>query len=228
MLETVEHQTGNNPSWTILWLHGLGADGNDFVPLIPELIRPGWPALRFVFPHAPVRKITINNGYAMRAWYDIISLDFSQKREDDAGVLQSIEQVNELIAREHQRGIAASNVLLAGFSQGGAIALAAGLRRTHAVAGIIALSTYLPMAESIAEQITPTGRRTPIFMAHGSQDNVVPIAAGKHSLARLQQLQVDVQWHDYPMPHSLCAEEVVDLANWLALRFGLSDSTTAD
>jgi phospholipase/carboxylesterase len=143
LLQTVEQETGANPQWTVLWLHGLGADGHDFAPIVPELVRPAWPALRFVFPHAPVRPVTINGGVPMRAWYDIVGMDFAT-RADAAGVEESIAQVEALIAREAERGIPASRLLLAGFSQGGAITLATGLRRREPLAGLIALSTYLP------------------------------------------------------------------------------------
>jgi len=143
LLQTVEQETGANPQWTVLWLHGLGADGHDFAPIVPELVRPHWPALRFVFPHAPVRPVTINGGVPMRAWYDIVGMDFAT-RADAAGVEESIEQVEALIAREAERGIPASRLLLAGFSQGGAITLATGLRRREPLAGLVALSTYLP------------------------------------------------------------------------------------
>ncbi len=149
LLDTVEHETGASPQWSVLWLHGLGADGHDFAPLVPELVRPDWPALRFVFPHAPVRAVTINNGVRMRAWYDIVGMDFPT-RADSAGIEESLAQVDALIAREQARGITPERLLLAGFSQGGAITLAAGLRRQVPLAGLIALSTYLPGASQAA------------------------------------------------------------------------------
>jgi phospholipase/carboxylesterase len=217
MLETIERETGANPRWSIVWLHGLGADGNDFAPMVPELVRRDWPALRFVFPHAPVRAVTINNGFRMRAWYDIRNLDLTE-RADDAGVRASIAEVDALIAREGDRGVPPERIVLAGFSQGGAIALAAGLRREAGLAGIIALSTYLPLQSSNASEITPAGKRTPVFMAHGRVDPVVLPQWGAASRDKLQALGVSVQWREYPMPHSVCAEEVRDIGDWLTTR----------
>lgn len=218
LLETVEHETGPAPAWSILWLHGLGADGHDFAPIVPELVRPGWPHLRFVFPHAPVRAVTINNGHRMRAWYDIRDLDFGQ-RADEAGVRASIAQVEALIARENERGVPSARIVLAGFSQGGAIALATGLRREAGLAGLVALSTYLPLATSTAAETTAAGRRTPVFMAHGRADPVIPIAIGQASGQTLRILGLTVEWHDYAMPHSVCAGEIGDLGDWLSTRF---------
>ena len=218
LLETIERETAPDPTWTVLWLHGLGADGNDFAPIVPELVREGWPALRFVFPHAPEREVTINGGLRMRAWYDIRDANLAS-RADQAGVEQSIRQVDALIAREAARGIAASRLVLAGFSQGGAITLAAGLRRTEPLAGLIALSSYLPMIERAASDTTAEAVGQPLFMGHGSQDPVVPYAAGEYSAAALRRLGFSVDWHRYPMPHSVCAEEIRDLAEWLSQRF---------
>ena len=218
LLETVEHETGRSPAWTVLWLHGLGADGNDFVPLVPELLRRDWPAIRFVFPHAPVRAVTINNGVRMRAWYDIRDFDFAS-RADEAGVLESIAQVEALVAREAARGVPASRVLLVGFSQGGAIALAVGLGRTSPLAGLIALSSYLPMADQLARAMPAAAATQPLFMAHGQHDPVVPYAAGELSAAHLRALGFQVDWHAYPMAHQVCAEQVRDLGDWLARRF---------
>lgn len=218
LLETVEHETGPAPAWTILWLHGLGADGNDFLPLVPELLQPGWPALRFVFPHAPVRAVTINNGARMRAWYDIRNFDIDQ-RADEQGVRESITQVEALVAREGERGVPPARVLLAGFSQGGAIALAAGVRREAAMGGLVALSTYLPMASTTAAEATRAGLATPVFMAHGSHDQVVPEGLGQRSRDHLKGLGMAIDWHSYPMQHSVCADEVRDLTGWLQRRF---------
>jgi phospholipase/carboxylesterase len=223
LLQTLERETAPDPRWTVLWLHGLGADGNDFAPIVPELVRSGWPALRFVFPHAPQRAVTINGGARMRAWYDIRSTDFASgnlaNRADEQGVRESVAQVEALIARETSRGIPASRLLLAGFSQGGAIALAAGLRREAPLAGLIALSAYLPMHDRAAQTVTPQARTQPLFMAHGTQDPVVPVAAGEHSAALLRELGFSVDWHRYPMPHSVCAEEIRDLGDWMSRRF---------
>lgn len=219
LLDTVEHETGPAPAWTVLWLHGLGADGNDFAPIVPELLRPDWPALRFVFPHAPVRAVTINNGVRMRAWYDIRDFSDLNNRADETGVDESVAQIEALIAREAERGVPASRVLLAGFSQGGAVALAAGLRRTQPLAGLIALSTYLPMPDRLARETQDAARAQPLFMAHGSYDPVVPFAAGEISAARLRTLGLSPDWHAYPMAHQVCLEEIRDLGDWMSRRF---------
>lgn len=218
MLDTIEKETGADPRWAVIWLHGLGADGNDFAPIVPQLLRPGWPGIRFVFPHAPVRAVTINAGMRMRAWYDIRSMSIEQ-RADEAGVRESIAALESLIAREHERGIGPERIILAGFSQGGAIVLATALRHAHAIAGVMALSTYLPLAAQTASEATAAGRATPIFMAHGSHDPVVPLALGEHSRDALRALGVALDWHTYPMPHAVCAEEIADIATWLDRRF---------
>jgi phospholipase/carboxylesterase len=218
MLDTVERTTGRDPTWSIVWLHGLGADGNDFSPIVPELVRPGWPALRFVFPHAPVRPVTLNAGMRMRAWYDIRDLELDS-RADEAGVRESIAELDALVAREGERGIPPSRVVLAGFSQGGAIVLTAALRREQPVAGVLALSTYLPLASSNAVEATPGGRSTPVFMGHGTQDPMVRCAWGEASRDALRALGVPVEWRTYPMPHSVCADEVRDAGDWLTARF---------
>lgn len=214
LLQTVEQETAPEPRWSVLWLHGLGADGHDFAPIVPELVRADWPALRFVFPHAPQRAVTINGGMRMRAWYDIRDPDFAN-RADVQGVEESIAQVDALIAREAARGVPASRLILAGFSQGGAVTLAAGLRRSTPLAGLVALSSYLPMHEPAAPQAVSQ----PVFMAHGLQDPVVPYAAGERSAALMRQLGFSIDWHGYPMPHSVCAHEIRDLGDWLSQRF---------
>ncbi|WP_200944107.1 MULTISPECIES: alpha/beta hydrolase [unclassified Lysobacter] len=219
LLDTVEHETGPSPAWSVLWLHGLGADGNDFAPIVPELLRPDWPALRFVFPHAPVRAVTINNGVRMRAWYDIRDFSDFNHRADEAGVDESVAQIEALIEREAERGVPASRVLLAGFSQGGAVALAAGLRREQPLAGLIALSTYLPMPERLARETREGARSQPVFMAHGRHDPVVPYAAGETSAARLRALGLNPDWHAYPMAHQVCLEQIQDLGDWMSRRF---------
>ncbi|NUS38435.1 MAG: carboxylesterase [Lysobacter sp.] len=216
--DTVEHETGPNPQWSILWLHGLGADGHDFAPIVPELVRPEWPALRFVFPHAPVRAVTINGGVRMRAWYDIRDLDLAQ-RADESGVDESVALVEELVAREAARGVPAHRLILAGFSQGGAITLAAGLLRATPFAGLVALSTYLPMHDRAAQRLANGANAQPVFMGHGTLDPVVPYAAGEASAQALRSLGFRVDWHRYAMPHSVCAEEVRDLGDWLSQRF---------
>ena len=218
LLETVEQETGPNPQWAVIWLHGLGADGHDFAPIVPELVRPGWPALRFVFPHAPVRPVTINNGMRMRAWYDIVGMDFPT-RADSHGVNQSVTQANALIEREQARGIPAHRILLAGFSQGGAIALAAGVRRTTPLAGLIALSTYLPDAQAATAEKADAATSQPVFMAHGGSDPVIPMMYAEQSADLLKTFGFNVEWHRYPMAHQVCAEELSDLGNWMAQRF---------
>ncbi|THD04872.1 alpha/beta hydrolase [Rhodanobacter lindaniclasticus] len=216
-LPTVEHETAANPTHSIIWLHGLGADGHDFAPIVPELVDPAWPALRFVFPHAPVRPVTINNGMSMRAWYDVAGFD-ARAPQDEAGIRASIAAVEALIAREHERGVPAGRIVLAGFSQGGAIALAAGLCHAQTLAGIVALSTYLPIAEVVARERSPANAATPIFQAHGSADPVVAMQRGIDSRDRLQALGHVVDWHSYPMAHAVCAEEIADLHRWLGAR----------
>ncbi|RNF84466.1 alpha/beta hydrolase [Montanilutibacter psychrotolerans] len=220
LLDTVEIETGPAPEWTVLWLHGLGADGNDFAPLVPNLVRKDWPALRFVFPHAPPRAVTINNGMRMRAWYDIRDMNLAN-RADEAGVEESIVQVEALIAREAERGMPASRVLLVGFSQGGAITLAAGMRRTTPLAGLVALSTYIPMAERLLATLPAVGAAAtqPVFMAHGQFDPVVPYQAGDMGARQLRTLGFDVDWHAYPMAHQVCDQQVRDLGDWLTRRF---------
>lgn len=217
MLQTVEQETGASPQWSVIWLHGLGADGHDFAPIVPELVRPHWPALRFVFPHAPVRPITINNGVPMRGWYDIVGMDF-RSRADMAGVQESVLQLDALIAREIERGVALEKIFLAGFSQGGAIILTAALSRIAPLAGLIALSTYLPEAERARR--VDGAVQVPVFMAHGSSDPVIPQAVAVHSAQALQALGLEVEWHSYPMAHQVCAEEIQALGDWLQERLG--------
>jgi phospholipase/carboxylesterase len=186
------------------------------------LVRSEWPAIRFVFPHAPVRAVTINGGARMRAWYDIRDMNLAN-RADSEGVAESVAQVEALIAREAERGIGAERVLLAGFSQGGAVTLAAGIARVRPLAGLIALSTYLPMTPAQAQAaLQPTAVSQPVFMAHGQFDPVVPCAGGEMSAAALKQFGFDVQWQRYPMQHAVCAEEIRDLGDWLSTRFAAS------
>lgn len=218
LLDCVEQQTSPAPSWSVLWLHGLGADGHDFAPIVPELVRPHWPGLRFVFPHAPVRPVTINGGVRMRAWYDIADLDLAN-RADETGVAESIAQVDALIEREIARGIPAHRILLTGFSQGGAITLAAGIRRRTPLAGLIALSTYMPAINKAADAKVDGAERQPLFMAHGLQDPVVPYFAGEQSAALMQRLGFRVEWRRYPMAHQVCAEQIRDLGDWMQTLF---------
>jgi phospholipase/carboxylesterase len=219
LLETVEHETGPQPRWSVLWLHGLGADGNDFAPIVPELVREDWPAIRFVFPHAPVRAVTINGGARMRAWYDIRDMNLAN-RADAEGVAESVAQVEALVEREAQRGIPPERLVLAGFSQGGAITLAAGIARAQPLAGLVALSTYLPMAPAQAQAaLRPAAASQPLFMAHGVFDPVVPAAAGEASAKAMTSFGFDVQWHRYPMQHAVCPEEIRHLGDWMTARF---------
>ena len=197
----------------MIWLHGLGADGHDFEPIVPELgLR--FP-VRFVFPHAPVRAVTINGGMAMRAWYDIFSFD-RHAEEDAAGIRASAAAVTELVDREIARGVASERIVLAGFSQGGAIALHAGLREPRPLAGVLALSTYLPLATTLASERSAANARIPIFMAHGTDDPVLPFAMAEASRRALESLGYAVDWHAYPMAHSVCLEEIGAIGAWLA------------
>ena len=218
LLDCVELATGTEPRGTVIWMHGLGADGWDFVPIVRELDPENTLPLRFVFPHAPVRNVTINGGAPMRAWYDVAIMDFGRV-PDEKGIRESQAQIEALIARERERGVPADKIVLAGFSQGGAIALQTGLRHGDSLAGIIALSTYLPMPESLAREKSPANDRIPIFMAHGSQDPVIPLALAQSSRETLSAAGLSPEWHDYPMPHSVCAEEVGAIAEWLQARF---------
>lgn len=218
MLELLERETGAAPQWAVIWLHGLGADGHDFAPIVPELVRPQWPALRFVFPHAPVIPITINNGVRMRGWYDIATMDFAS-RADAGGVARSVVEVEALIEREQARGIAPQRILLAGFSQGGAVTLAAGLQRSTPLAGLIALSTYLPDAENAQARLAGEALSQPVFMAHGRADPVIPLPYAERSAAVLRRLGFALDWHAYPMAHQVCAEELRDLGDWMQQRF---------
>lgn len=213
-LETVVVETGSKPTHSIIWLHGLGADGHDFEPIVPELVDATSPPIRFVFPHAPVRPVTINNGYPMRAWYDIIGID-RRSAEDFAGMQASADAVKQLIEREKNAGVPTERMVVAGFSQGGAMSLYIGTRLEERLAGIVALSCYLPFARELAEKRRPANDRTPIFMAHGTQDPVVPFALGDESRGLLQAAGYDVEWRTYAMPHGVCEPEVADIRAFL-------------
>ncbi|HEU5399290.1 MAG TPA: alpha/beta hydrolase [Gammaproteobacteria bacterium] len=213
-LQTVEVETGPAPQASVVWLHGLGADGHDFEPIVPELRLPPELSLRFVFPHAPVRAVTLNGGYPMRAWFDIVKIGLHQPR-DLAGMEASRQAVEALVARERERGIPASRTVLAGFSQGGAVALYAGLQHPERLAGIMALSTYLPVGEGFDVSINPANAHLPVFYGHGTQDPVVPIQLGEYTRNWLTQQGCMLNWHTYPMPHSVCAEEIVHISAWL-------------
>jgi len=217
LLDAIEIETGKNPSSSVIWMHGLGADGNDFVPIVSELGLDGVPATRFLFPHAPMRPVTINNGYVMRAWYDVAlgDLEGNSRRADERGVRESQNSITALIEREVKRGVEPAHIVLAGFSQGGAIALQTGLRYPRKLAGVMALSTYLPLAESLPREAASANRNTPIFMAHGTYDPVVPLVMGAGSMTLLTGLGYAVEWRQYPMPHSVCPEEIQDIGVWL-------------
>jgi phospholipase/carboxylesterase len=214
VLQTVELETGPAPTAAVIWLHGLGADGHDFEPIVPELDLPDALTVRFVFPHAPMQPVTINGGAVMRAWYDVYALE-GERREDADGVRASQARVEALIAREKARGIPAARLVLAGFSQGGAIALQTGLRHGERLAGIMALSTYLPVASTLAAEASPANRAVPIFMAHGVDDPLIPIERAAMSRRRLETAGYAVEWHEYPMAHAVCMEEIADVSAWL-------------
>jgi phospholipase/carboxylesterase len=219
LLETVEVEPKAKAQASTIWLHGLGADGHDFESLVPELRLPAHPAVRFVFPHAPIRPVTINGGYRMRAWYDILALD-RQAASDARGIRESAASVRDLVARENERGVPSERIVLAGFSQGGAIALFEGLRHPKRVAAILALSTYLPMEDSLAAEAHPANAAVAIFMAHGTLDPTVPFAMGDASRRLLVERGYDVRFKAYPMGHSLCLEEVRDLGAFLLETLG--------
>lgn len=223
VLPNITLDTGANPRHSIIWLHGLGADGEDFVPIAEEIALPI--AVRYIFPHAPMRPVTINGGYVMRAWYDILVgaasaeiADNIGRMEDAEGIRAAQEEIERLIAQERQRGVAAKDIILAGFSQGGAVALHAGLRHKERLGGILALSTYLPLPKKLSVEAHTSNRDVPIFMAHGQFDPVIPYAFGRASAEELLQQDYPLQWHGYAMPHSVCPEEVEDIERWLKLR----------
>jgi phospholipase/carboxylesterase len=211
--ETVEQVVGAKPDAAVIWLHGLGADGHDFEPVVPMLGLPPGLSVRFVFPHAPMRPVTINMGMVMRAWYDILQLGVGP--EDAAGIRASQGLLEALIAREEARGVAASRIVLAGFSQGGAIVLQTGLRCSKRLAGILALSTYLPLAATLAAERDPANVDSPIFMAHGTDDLMIPIDRAEASCTALKAIGYGVEWHDYPMGHAICPEELAAIGAWL-------------
>lgn len=225
MQDTVEIQTGDGmPIGSVIWLHGLGADGHDFEPIVPELALDAGSPLRFVFPHAPVRPVTINGGMSMRAWYDIVNLGLDGPA-DEAGIFDSAARLERLIERERERGIRPDRVVLAGFSQGGAIALQVALTHSRRLAGLMALSTYLPMPDVIRSGHGQRARHTdmPVYMAHGQFDPVVPIMAGRASRQIVESLGYTVEWHDYPMAHGVCPQEILDIRQWLGTIYRAGD-----
>jgi phospholipase/carboxylesterase len=215
--QAVRLEPAQPPRAAVIWLHGLGADGHDFVPIVPELNLPPELAVRFVFPHAPVRPVTINGGMRMRAWYDIYSLTRGD-RQDEAGIRASAAIAQGFIEEQVRAGIPRQRIVLAGFSQGGAIALHTGLRQSEALAGILALSTYLPLHDRLPAELTAAGRSMPILMCHGLYDQVLPLPLGAATRDGLRALGCHVEWRDYPMQHQVCAEEIADISTWLRAR----------
>ena len=213
LLPAIEIETKPKPSHAVIWLHGLGADGNDFVPVVKEMKLPPL-GIRFVFPHAPMRPVTINGGFVMRAWYDIAYQELAFK-EDERGLRDSQKLIEGLIVRENARGIPSGRIVLAGFSQGGVMTLQVGLRQPKRLAGLMALSAYLPMSPMVEVERNAASNTLPIFMGHGISDNIVPLALGKMSRDSLIKLGYEVEWHQYTMPHSVCAEELADIGAWL-------------
>ena len=216
--EIVEVGGGEKPDGSVIWLHGLGADGHDFEPIVPELRLDEQANVRFVFPHAPIRPVTINSGIPMRAWYDVMSLDRAGP-QDEAGIRDSAAALRQLIEREHDRGVDYNRIVLAGFSQGGAIAMHTAMRFSKKLAGLMALSTWMPLESTIDEEVIQNQnsqpRDLPVLMAHGSFDPMLPIGAGQHARDLIRKAGFDVQWHDYPMAHAVCAEEVAEIRKWL-------------
>jgi phospholipase/carboxylesterase len=213
ILPHIALETARNPRHSIIWLHGLGADGSDFVTIADEMKLPV--AVRYIFPHAPKQPVTINGGFIMRSWYDIVATDIGS-RQDAAGVRASQAEIEKLIAQEKSKGVPVANIFIAGFSQGGAVALHTGLRHGEPLGGILALSTYLPLADTLTAEASPANQNTPIFMAHGRSDPVVPYTLGQTSKELLQAQGYSLDWHEYAMPHSVCQEEVHDIEDWLS------------
>jgi phospholipase/carboxylesterase len=213
-LETVEIHPPGTARAAIIWMHGLGADAHDFEPIVPYLNIPAQAGLRFVFPNAPVRPVTINGGMRMRAWYDILAMDIPQ-RQDKAGIYASAKAIQALIQREQNRGIPSERLIVAGFSQGGAMALHTGLRYPESLGGIMALSAYLPVAETLAKEAQPSNAAIPIFMAHGQQDPIIPLHHATASRDHLASLGHKIDWHLYPMAHEVCPQEIQDIRTWL-------------
>ena len=214
LLEAVEFETGLDPRSAVIWMHGLGADGHDFAPIVPELGLPTSLAVRFVFPHAPMRPVTINNGWVMRAWYDVRH-DAGERREDEAGVRASEQAIRLMIEREVTRGVAAGRIVLAGFSQGGAMALHTALRYPQRLAGVMALSCFLPLPQTLAAEASAANRDVPVFMAHGTADALIPLERSRRAVNALQALGYAVEWHEYQMAHAVCPEEIDHISQWL-------------
>lgn len=215
LLPCVEVEPNQPAVASVIWLHGLGADGNDFEPIVPQLGLPANLPVRFIFPHAPVRPVTLNFGMPMRAWYDIVSLT-KEGRQDDAGIRASEAEVHKLIQREHERGVPANKIVIAGFSQGGAVALHTGVRYAERLAGIMGLSTYLPLADKLTAEAHTANQATPIFLAHGSYDDVVKPELGTLSRDALQAANYTVDWRTYPMAHQVVMAQIRDIGQWLS------------
>jgi len=221
LLDSIEITTAEPCEYCIIWLHGLGASGHDFEPIVPELGLAEQPGVRFLFPHAPVRPISINGGASMPGWYDIASLDFGNRQQDTDGIRDSAAHINHLIDAQIAKGVPARNILLAGFSQGGAIALFTALTSNHQLGGIMALSTYLPLQDTVLNELTEHGKQLPIFMAHGQHDDVIHIQHAEQSRDILSEHGISVQWQQYPITHSVSAEEIADIATWLKNQLGM-------
>ena len=218
LLPAIEVETSDAPRFSVIWMHGLGADGSDFESVVPEFGLERRPGVRFVFPHAPHMPVTCNGGYVMRAWYDIISLDSANRAVDEAGIVQSRLAIRRLIARENQRGIPCSHIFLAGFSQGGAVAYTTALTHPEPLAGVIALSTYIPIPRLLEEEATDANKALPIFAAHGSEDDVVSPELGIRARDFLKRHGYRVEWHEFPIPHAVCLEEIQAIGRWLGDR----------
>ena len=218
LLPSIELETAASPRYSVIWLHGLGADGSDFEPIVPELGLADAPGVRFIFPHAPQMPVTCNGGYVMPAWYDIISLEPHSRVVDEAGIVASRSAIRRLIARENQRGVPSERIFLAGFSQGGAVVYTTALTHPEPLAGLIALSTYLPVETLVNAEATSANKSLPIFAAHGLDDDVVSPPLGQMARKFVETQGHTVDWHEYPMPHSVCIEEVRDIGRWLNAR----------
>lgn len=214
-LNVIELETAIQPQFSVIWLHGLGASADDFVPVVKALNLPSIPAIRFIFPNAPQQAVTVNGGYIMPAWYDILEMSALARKVDSAGILRSVKQIEQLIVRENQRGILTSHIFLAGFSQGGAIAYQAALTYSERLAGVIALSTYMAKPAYITQHMQPAQAQLPVFVAHGRADDVVSLALGQQAFATLQTLGCQPQWHDYSMRHEVCMPEIDAIRQWL-------------
>ena len=227
LLSAIENETSPNPRFSVIWLHGLGADGSDFEPVVPELGLDDHCATRFIFPHAPMMPVTCNGGYVMRSWYDIISLDTDSRQIDDAGIVTSRAAIRRLIEREVARGVPPARIFIAGFSQGGAVAYATALTHPEKLGGVIALSTYIPSPDWLAAEASEANRSTPVFAAHGSEDDVVAPVLGRRARDFLIQLGYRLEWHDYAMPHSVCMEEIEEIGRWLRREMAASEGSAS-